>query len=143
MEDHRKEFAVIVAGYEDEMAQFIGSNPGLRSRFKIYIAFPNYSPAELMQMFERLASESGIELGPGVRERAEAVLTEAVRHSDFGNARFMRSLFEQAYARMAERAALDGTVEVGEIQAFVPDDLMLDVDQLRREQRKIGFQTNS
>ena len=140
MEDHRKEFAVIVAGYEDEMAHFIGSNPGLRSRFKIYIAFPDYSPAELLQMFERLASESGIELGAGVRERAEAVLREAVGHPDFGNARFMRSLFEQAYARMAARAAMDGTVDVREVTAFVPDDLMLDVDHLRREQRRVGFQ---
>jgi hypothetical protein len=33
MENRRGEFAVIVAGYTEEMTQFIESNPGLRSRF--------------------------------------------------------------------------------------------------------------
>lgn len=142
MEDHREEFAVIVAGYEDEMSDFIGSNPGLRSRFKTYIAFPDYSPAELVQIFERLAAESGIALGGGVKARAHEVVGEAARHADFGNARFVRSLFEQAYARMAARAAADGKVEVSELTSLTPDDLKLDLDTLRREQRRIGFEND-
>jgi SpoVK/Ycf46/Vps4 family AAA+-type ATPase len=140
MEDYRKEFAVIVAGYGEEMTQFIGSNPGLRSRFKTYIAFPDYTPAELTRIFDKLSAESGIALGQGVLERATAVITEAAAHADFGNARFVRSLFEQAYARMAARAAADGKVEVAELTSLAPDDLVLDVDTLRREQRRVGFQ---
>lgn len=139
MEDHRDDFAVIVAGYGEEMADFIGSNPGLRSRFKIYIAFPDYTPVELAQIFERLAAEAGIALAEGVRPRAEEVLREAVEHEDFGNARFVRSMFEQAYARMAARAAADGNVDVTELTALIPDDIGHDVDKLRRETRKIGF----
>ncbi len=142
MEDYREEFAVIVAGYGEEMADFVGSNPGLRSRFKTYIAFPDFAPGELVQIFERMAAASGIALGAGVRERAEAVLKDAVRHEDFGNARFVRSLFEQAYARMAARAAADGRVSVSELMALAPDDLALDLDTLRREQRRIGFGGN-
>ena len=34
MEDHRGEFIVIVAGYTDNMAIFLESNPGLKSRFE-------------------------------------------------------------------------------------------------------------
>ena len=139
MEDYRDDFAVIVAGYSDEMADFVGSNPGLRSRLKTYIDFPDYAPPELLQIFEKFAREAGIALADGVREKAERVLAEAVGREAFGNARFVRSLFEQAYARMAARAASDGRVSVSELRAIIPDDVVLDLDVLRREGRRIGF----
>ena len=139
MEDHRSELAIIVAGYSAEMADFVGSNPGLRSRFKTYIDFPDYAAAELLQIFERFAKESGIELAPGARERAESAFAEAVLQPDFGNARFARSLFEQAYSRMAARAAADGVVDVSELLAIQPEDIALDPGSLRREQRRMGF----
>jgi SpoVK/Ycf46/Vps4 family AAA+-type ATPase len=139
MEDHRDELAVIVAGYSDEMAAFVNSNPGLRSRLKTYIDFPDYTPPELYLIFEKFAREAGIALADGVREKVERVLAEAVGREAFGNARFVRSLFEQAYARMAARAALDGRVSVSELRAITPDDVVLDVDALRRERRRIGL----
>lgn len=139
MEDYRDEFAVIVAGYEDEMAEFVGSNPGLRSRFKTFIEFPDYAPGELLLIFEKFARETGIVLAEGAREKAERVLAEAVGREAFGNARFVRSLFEQAYARMASRAAADGRVSVSELRAIMPDDVVLDLDALRREAPRIGF----
>ena len=37
MEDNRQDFIVIVAGYTDEMREFINSNPGLKSRFNKFI----------------------------------------------------------------------------------------------------------
>jgi Cdc6-like AAA superfamily ATPase len=139
MEDYRDDFAVIVAGYSDEMAEFVGSNPGLRSRLKTYIDFPDYAPGELLQIFEKFARESGIALAEGVREKTRQVLEEAVGREAFGNARFVRSLFEQAYARMASRAAADGRVSVSELRAITPDDVVLDEDALRRERPRIGF----
>jgi Holliday junction resolvasome RuvABC ATP-dependent DNA helicase subunit len=139
MEDHRDDFAIIVAGYSDEMTTFVDSNPGLRSRFKTYIDFPDYAPGELLLIFEKFAHESAILLADGVRERVAAALEEAVRREAFGNARFARSLFEQAYARMAARAAADGRVSVSELRAITPDDVVLDEDALRRAEKRIGF----
>jgi SpoVK/Ycf46/Vps4 family AAA+-type ATPase len=139
MEDHREDLSIIVAGYSEEMAEFVGSNPGLRSRFKTYIDFPDYSPEELLQIFEKFAREAGIALSEGVREKTQRVLAEAVEREAFGNARFVRSLFEQAYARMAARAALDGRVSVSELRAITPEDVVLDEDALRRERPRIGF----
>jgi SpoVK/Ycf46/Vps4 family AAA+-type ATPase len=141
MEDYRDDFAIIVAGYGDEMTDFIGSNPGLRSRFKTYIAFPDFGPEELLRIFELFAKEAGIAMAAGVKEKALEVMKEGVAQSDFGNARFVRSVFEQAYARMAARAAADGRVSVSELLALEPDDLVLDMDTLRREQRRLGFRT--
>jgi len=140
MEDYRKDLAVVVAGYDDEMADFIGSNPGLRSRFKTYINFPDYSAPELLRIFELFVQSSGITLAPGALEKAESVLDDGASQADFGNARFARSLFERAYARMAARAAADGAVEVSELTTFIPDDIEMDLDFVRRERRRIGFQ---
>ncbi len=139
MEDYRGELAVIVAGYEDEMAEFVGSNPGLRSRFKTYITFPDYSPDELTEIFAGFAHETGIGLADGVREKARAIFARNAGRQDFGNARFARSLFEQAYANMAARAAEDGTVTVDELVTLVPDDVDMEVDDLIKEKRRIGF----
>ncbi len=139
MEDHRKELAVIVAGYSDEMADFIGSNPGLRSRFKTYIDFPDYDAPELLKIFEQFVRDTGITLAPGALEKAGQVIAEAAEQEDFGNARFARSLFEQAYAKMAARAVADGKMDVAELTEIEPEDIELDLDTLRRERRRIGF----
>lgn len=140
MEDHRDDLAVIVAGYEDEMTEFVESNPGLRSRFKTYIDFPDYSGAELAEIFERLARDAHIQLAEGAREKAALVFRQAGGKKDFGNARFARSLFEQAYARMASRAAADGLVTVEELTTLLPEDIEIDSEELGREKRRIGLE---
>lgn len=139
MEDHRDDFAVIVAGYEEEMTEFIGSNPGLRSRFKTCIGFPDYSAAELTDIFQRMAADVGIGLGDGACARAEQVFQRAAGKQDFGNARFARSLFEQAYARMASRAAMDGAVTIDELTDLLAEDIDDDLSMLARETPRIGF----
>lgn len=105
MEDHRDNFIVIVAGYPDEMGDFISSNPGLRSRFNKYIDFPDYNPDELLLILERLCASSKYTLAPEARAHAAAMLAEihATRDADFGNARTVRNLFEHTLTRHANR----------------------------------------
>ncbi|NNE74746.1 MAG: AAA family ATPase, partial [Acidimicrobiales bacterium] len=55
MEDHRDNCVVIVAGYPERMHRFISSNPGLSSRFKRVISFPDYSVSELCAIFDSFA----------------------------------------------------------------------------------------
>ncbi len=52
MEDNRDRLIVVLAGYGSEMKTFIESNPGLRSRFNRYINFPDYTPNELLEIFQ-------------------------------------------------------------------------------------------
>jgi SpoVK/Ycf46/Vps4 family AAA+-type ATPase len=139
MEDYRDQFAVIVAGYEEEMGEFIGSNPGLRSRFKTFIKFPDYTAPELTEIFERMAKDVGLGLADGACAAAERVFSRAAGKQDFGNARFARSLFEQAYARMAARAAVDGAVTVDELTDLLAEDIDDDLSMLARETPRIGF----
>jgi Cdc6-like AAA superfamily ATPase len=139
MEDHRQDFAVIAAGYGDEMADFIESNPGLRSRFKTYIHFPDYTPAELTAIFASFAAASGIALDEGVLPKAEAIFRQTQGATHLGNARFARSLFEDAYGRMSIRAAADGTVELNELSAISPEDIEWIGGGIERERRRVGF----
>lgn len=53
MEDDRDRLVVILAGYTNEIKEFIDSNPGLQSRFNRYIQFDDYSTEELTEIFKR------------------------------------------------------------------------------------------
>ena len=103
MEDRRERLVVIVAGYTDEMDDFINSNPGLRSRFPRVIHFPDYSADELIAIFETLAGKHHYELTAGARRRLRAHFDAAPRGPGFGNGRLARNLFEEAVAQQASR----------------------------------------
>ena len=104
MEDHRDDLAVvIVAGYTDEMAAFIASNPGLRSRFPRTIQFPDYTDDELVAIFVRLGEDNRYHPTDGALDRLRAILAATPRDKGFGNARLVRNLFEAAVANQASR----------------------------------------
>jgi stage V sporulation protein K len=105
MEDHRHRLVVIVAGYPRLMHAFLASNPGLRSRFAREISFPDYSTAELVAITHSLAHEHEYELGPGSDEELRRIFEGAQRGESFGNARYARTVFEQALNRQALRLA--------------------------------------
>jgi stage V sporulation protein K len=139
MEDHRDDFAVIIAGYGEEMSQLITTNPGLKSRFKTFIDFPDYTPGELAQIFMDFAHESNIALADGVLAKATEFLQQAAGKEAFGNARYARSLFENAYAQMSARAAADGVVELEELTEITLADIERQDDGIRRTAPRIGF----
>ena len=111
MEDYRHRLVVIVAGYPRLMHHFLQSNPGLRSRFSREIEFPDYSTDELLAIAQKLACEYEYTLDDGAREELRGILAGAARGEGFGNARFARTLFEQALNAQALRLArVEGTV---------------------------------
>ena len=103
IEDHRDEVVVIAAGYPDEMADFIDSNPGLRSRFPRTIAFPDYTDDELVTIFTGMAKASAYACAADVDGHLHAWFAVQPRDKGFGNARLARNLFEAAVARQASR----------------------------------------
>src|ERR1019366_9288167 len=62
MEDRRGRLVVIAAGYRAEMATFINSNPGLASRFKTFIDFPDYTSEELMEILLNICTAAGCQM---------------------------------------------------------------------------------
>jgi SpoVK/Ycf46/Vps4 family AAA+-type ATPase len=143
MEDHRDDLAVIVAGYPDEMRTFIDSNPGLRSRFTHYVDFPDYSGDELVQIFVAIAVQARGELAPDVLEALPAVVAKAQARENFGNARWVRSLFELSFANMAQRAVADERIEPAELGLLTAADLPAPDDDRWSAQRLIGFRMPS
>ncbi|MDR2586232.1 MAG: AAA family ATPase [Prevotellaceae bacterium] len=105
MEDDRDKLVVILAGYTKEMKTFIKSNSGLESRFNRYIEFPDYSADELYQIFEYILKKFDYHLAEGVDEFVKSFLLQAVESKarNFGNARFVRNLFEKTAERQANR----------------------------------------
>jgi Cdc6-like AAA superfamily ATPase len=103
VEDHRDDIVVIVAGYPDEMATFVGANPGLRSRFPRTIHFPDYSDDELVAIFGTLCGDGGYTLPDDTKAHLRAWFAAQPRTKGFGNGRLARNLFEAAMARQASR----------------------------------------
>jgi stage V sporulation protein K len=122
MEDYRHRLVVIVAGYPRLMHRFLQSNPGLRSRFSREISFPDYSTDELVAITQKLAGEYEYTLDDGAREALRNILAGAARGEGFGNARFSRTLFEQALNAQALRLA---RVEGGELAELERSELMM------------------
>ncbi|MBA3748969.1 MAG: AAA family ATPase, partial [Solirubrobacterales bacterium] len=111
MEDDRDRLAVIAAGYPHEMAEFLASNSGFRSRFGETIHFEDYGPAELVQIFEKFAADADYALQPAAREELQRVMERlhAARDRYFGNARTVRNLFDDVVAHQAERLLAIGS----------------------------------
>lgn len=110
MEDNRSRLVVIVAGYPNLMHQFLNSNPGLRSRFAREIPFPDYETDELIEITKKLATDSDYLLGEGSEKALRRILLLATSHDGFGNARYSRTLFEQAINRQALRLSANANV---------------------------------
>jgi Holliday junction resolvasome RuvABC ATP-dependent DNA helicase subunit len=107
MEDNRDNLVVIVAGYPEKMLQFIDSNPGLRSRFSIYIEFEDYDADEMQQILERICDDQGYILSSAARAQTQRWFVQQVarRAASFANARDVRNLFEASIANHANRLA--------------------------------------
>lgn len=107
MEDHRHRLVVIVAGYPQLMEAFLLSNPGLRSRFAREITFPDYSVDALRTIFHQLLAHHEYVLADDAEDMLHRIFRSLHVGQDSGNARFARTLFEQALNRQALRLSRD------------------------------------
>lgn len=125
MEDHRKDLVVIVAGYSQLMEKFIHSNPGLESRFNKYFYFEDYDGAQLFTILQSMCVKNGYVLTPEGKAlaRRELMALYEDRDENFGNARDVRNLFEQAVARQSDRVARLEAPTREQLMELRPEDL--------------------
>jgi SpoVK/Ycf46/Vps4 family AAA+-type ATPase len=128
MEDDRDDFIVIVAGYTDEMTEFIESNPGLKSRFNKYIYFPDYNSGELMEIFKYMCKENDYILTQSAADVAEAYLRGMTEQKleNFANARLVRNYFERCVDRQATRIVQDENINEDDLITLLREDMVED-----------------
>jgi hypothetical protein len=107
MENRAGQFVLITAGYQHEMTKFLESNSGLRSRFSedFHFNFEDYSPNELLQIFEGLVARKHFILGPNVQNQILDEFTAGWRERGpkFANGRAVRNYFDSVMTRLAKR----------------------------------------
>ena len=105
LEDDRGKFICIVAGYTDQMHDFIDTNPGLKSRFTQTIHFDDYTPDELTQIFNNLAKGKNFTIDEDTEAAIHREFEQLYlrRDKNFGNAREARRIFDVAVEHQSQR----------------------------------------
>ncbi|ORP07563.1 stage V sporulation protein K [Streptococcus mitis] len=103
MENRRDEVLVIFAGYEELMAQFIETNPGLSSRISREIKFFDYTVNQLIAILELMINKRHYQLIDDCKIVLHQHFSEVVNCSYFGNARYVRKLVDEIVFSQAQR----------------------------------------
>ncbi|PLX01481.1 MAG: AAA family ATPase [Marinilabiliales bacterium] len=132
MEDHRGEFGVIVAGYTDNMSDFVESNPGIKSRFDQTFAFHDFNVDELWEIAESMLADKGLEASKEATDHLKTYIAFLYDNRDkfFGNARSMRKIVEKAVRNQELRMAdlkkslrtkkIKETLSIDDVKEFKP-----------------------
>ena len=128
LEDDRGKFICIVAGYTDQMHDFIDTNPGLKSRFTQTIHFDDYTPDELTQIFLNLAAGKKFTVDDTMRDAVHRQFEQLYlrRDKNFGNAREARKIFNEAVEKQSQRLVSqmnDPSFTETDMYRLIPDDL--------------------
>ncbi|KKK37319.1 stage V sporulation protein K [Mesobacillus campisalis] len=130
MTRHNENLVVILAGYPDQMNELLESNPGLRSRFKKFFHFPDYTAAELLEIMENYAGSYQYKLS----EQARSFILETISAEGVaGNGRFATNVIDEAVQAQAFRLMDSPFVE-----EFTEETLCLQEEDLRRALDKMG-----
>ncbi|MTS08321.1 AAA family ATPase [Streptococcus parasanguinis] len=127
MEDQREDFVVIVAGYSEPMNRFLESNPGLKSRFNKSITFEDYSPNELLDIFELFCKLNEMRLSSDARDYLTQYLSKLSneKSENFANGREMRNLFEKAFTNQANRLSHYNNISDEELNIIKTEDIFV------------------
>ncbi|WP_125153486.1 AAA family ATPase [Clostridium rectalis] len=129
MEDKRDKFIVIVAGYKNQMKDFLKSNPGLKSRISIEVDFENYTEEELLLIAREIAKMNYYRMcSHGERAFIKAISNEMF-DENFANGRSVRNLIEAAIRERAFRLGGQNLTEE-ELSTLEPKDFNIDIENL-------------
>lgn len=101
MENYRDKLVVIFAGYTSEMQDFLDSNSGIVSRIGYTLEFEDYKTEELIKIFNNFATKNGFVVSEEAIKYLEEVINENRNTKNFGNARFVRNIYEKTVIKHA------------------------------------------
>jgi len=104
MENNKDKFTLIVAGYTEDMIDFLAQNTGLKSRFDFTINFEDYTIDELMEIFHIFAKQRNMKIAKDVLPALETIFKYKKRNArHFGNARTVRKIFKACVSMLNNR----------------------------------------
>ena len=103
IEDKRDDFVCIGAGYIDEVNEFLGSNPGLLSRFSLHINFDDYTTEQLLDIAAHMFEERDYSMDDSFKEKLNEFLQKEKDTENFANARVVRNIVESAIREQSLR----------------------------------------
>ena len=101
MENYRDDLVVIFAGYTREMQDFLNANSGIVSRIGYTVEFEDYTPDELIQIFNQMMEKSGFIVTKEAQNKVREIIEEYKGTKNFGNARFVRNIYEKSIVKHA------------------------------------------
>ena len=101
MENNRDNLVCIFAGYTKEMQSFLNANSGITSRIGYTLEFDDYTTEELIKIFEGMVKKGGFELTEDAIKELERIIEENRYKENFGNARFVRNIYEKTIIKHA------------------------------------------
>ena len=101
MENYRDDLVVIFAGYTREMQDFLNANSGIVSRIGYTVEFEDYTPDELIKIFEQMMTKSGFLVTEPAINKVRELINEYKDTKNFGNARFVRNIYEKSIVKHA------------------------------------------
>ncbi|AZU64954.1 stage V sporulation protein K [Neobacillus mesonae] len=105
MTKHNENLVVVLAGYPNEMDQLLESNPGLRSRFKKFLFFPDYSSQDMLEIMISYAAGYQYQ----ITAEAKNLLLHSMEKEQFkGNGRFAVNLVDAMIQAQAARLMESG-----------------------------------
>ena len=142
MSDGPGDLAIICAGYPKQMQHFLNSNPGLTSRLRNVVHFPDYTPDELMEIAEYTANKRKVHMGKDTQRYIHKRLVELYRNRDeqFGNARFINGLIEEGKQNLALRL-MNSTTDIQSVdQKALTEITKRDMEKVFKEGDEISVQ---
>ena len=101
MENNRDNLVCIFAGYTKEMQSFLNANSGVTSRIGYTLEFDDYTTEELILIFEGMVKKAGFVLTDEAKKVLEKIIEENKNKENFGNARFVRNVYEKTIIKHA------------------------------------------
>ena len=103
MENYRDKLVVIFAGYTKEMQAFLDSNSGIVSRIGYTLNFPDYTTEELIKIFLGMTKKAGFIVNDDAINYLKEIIEKNRNMKNFGNARFIRNIYEKSVVKHATR----------------------------------------
>ena len=145
MENNRNDVIVIFAGYTEMMEKFLNTNPGLASRISRNIYFNNYNKYELYDILTLMANQQGYLIDKKCKAILLTHFEKCLCSESFGNARYVRKLFELVLYIQAERlikkervSALNGE-DISYLSCRDFEKAILDLEKKENNSKIIGF----